>query len=63
MDDELDRVKPTPAPADLQRWNIEDLEAYIDAMQREIAKVQAIVADKKAVQSAAAALFGKGGND
>ena len=58
MDDELERLKPRAMPADMQSWNIEDLQAYIVAMQAEIAKVEALIADKNDVQSAAAALFG-----
>ena len=58
MDDELDRLKPVGLPADKQRWNIEDLQSYIEAMKAEIAKVEALIAEKNKVQSAAAALFG-----
>ena len=32
VDDELDRLKPAVLPADMQRWNIEDLQAYVAAM-------------------------------
>jgi len=45
-------------PADMQSWNIEDLQAYIDAMKAEIVRVEALIAQKNKVQSAAAALFG-----
>jgi uncharacterized small protein (DUF1192 family) len=45
-------------PADMQSWNIEDLQSYIEAMKAEIAKVEALIAEKNKVQSAAAALFG-----
>ena len=45
-------------PADMQSWNIEDLQAYIDAMRAEIIRVEALIAQKNEVQSAAAALFG-----
>ena len=58
MDDEIERLKPGAMPADMQSWNIEDLQAYIDAMRAEIAKVEALMAQKNKVQSAAAALFG-----
>jgi len=61
MDDELDRLKPAGLPADMQRWNIEDLESYIAAMQAEISHVKTLIDEKKKVQSAANALFG-GGN-
>ena len=58
MDDEIERLKQEAMPADMQSWNIEDLQAYIDAMRAEIAKVEALMAQKNKVQSAAAALFG-----
>ena len=44
MDDELDRLKPAGLPADKQRWNIEDLQAYVAAMQAEITHVESLIA-------------------
>ncbi|MEC8091839.1 MAG: DUF1192 domain-containing protein [Pseudomonadota bacterium] len=58
MEDELDRLKPTGLGPEMERWNVEDLEAYIAAMRQEIARVEAIIADKGSVNAAAAALFG-----
>ena len=58
MDDEIDRLKPQMMPADMHSWNIEDLQSYIEAMKSEIAKVEALIAEKNKVHSAAAALFG-----
>ena len=29
MEDELEAMKPVAASAEMERWNIEDLEAYI----------------------------------
>ena len=58
MDDEIERLKPGAMPADMQSWNIEDLQAYIDAMKLEIVRVEALIAQKNTAQSAAAALFG-----
>lgn len=58
MEDELEKLKPVAMPADMQSWNIEDLESYITAMQAEISRVEQMIAAKKQVQSAAAALFG-----
>ena len=58
MDDEIGRLKPGAMPADMQSWNIEDLQAYINAMKAEIVRVEALIAQKNRVQSAAAALFG-----
>ena len=57
MDDELERLKPGAMPTDMQSWNIEDLQAYIDRMKAEISTVEALIAQKNKVQSAAAALF------
>ena len=58
MDDELDRLKPAGLPADMQRWNIEDLQAYAAAMRAEITHVESIIIEKNKVQLAANALFG-----
>ena len=58
MDDEIERLKPRAMPADMQSWNIEDLQTYIDAMKAEIVRVEAFIVQKNKVQSAAAALFG-----
>ena len=57
MDDELDRLKPVGLPADKERWNIEDLNAYIMAMKAEIGHVEQIVSEKTKVRTAANALF------
>ena len=46
MDDELDRSKPAGLPADMQRWNIEDLQAYVAAMRAEITHVESMIAEK-----------------
>ena len=58
MDDEIERLKPEAMPPDMQSWNIEDLQIYIDAMKAEIVRVEALITQKNKVQSAAAALFG-----
>ena len=58
MDDAIDRLKSQTMPADMQSWNIEDLQSYIEAMKAEIAEVEALIAEKNKVQSDAAALFG-----
>jgi uncharacterized small protein (DUF1192 family) len=42
----------------MERWNREDLEAYITAMKAEISKVERILASKAGVNAEAAALFG-----
>ena len=58
MDDELDQLKPVGLPANKERWNIEDLNAYITALKAEIGNVEHIVGEKTKVQMAANALFG-----
>ncbi len=57
MDDEVERLKPAGLPADKQRWNIEDLNAYLLAMKTEIDRVEQIIDEKSKVQMAADALF------
>ena len=57
MESELEMLKPQSLPIDMQSWNIEDLQAYIQSMKLEIIKVEEIIAQKNSVQSAAAALF------
>ena len=58
MDDEIERLKPRAMPADMQSWNIEDLQDYIGTLEAEIVRVEALIAQKNQVQSAASALFG-----
>jgi len=58
MDEELDAMKPAGMPAEMERWNVEDLQDYIDRMRAEITRVEAIIAGKDSVNAAAAALFG-----
>ena len=60
MDDELDWLHPAGLPAEKQRWNIKDLQAYVAAMQAEITHVESLIAEKNKVQLAANALFGGG---
>ncbi|MDB2390853.1 DUF1192 domain-containing protein [Alphaproteobacteria bacterium] len=60
MEDELEKLKPASLPADMQSWNIEDLQNYIERMEAEIIHARSLIADKDAVSAAANALFGKG---
>ena len=57
MEDELEAMKPAGAGPEMERWNVEDLQAYIDRMKTEIARVEAILEGKGSVTAAAAALF------
>lgn len=59
MDEEVDAMKPAGMPAEMERWNVEDLQDYIDRMRAEITRVEAIIAGKDSVNAAAAALFGE----
>ena len=58
VEEEFEALKPAGAGPEMDRWNVEDLQAYIDKMKAEIARVEAILADKGSVTAAAAALFG-----
>ena len=58
MEDELEKLKPAGRGPEMERWNVEDLEAYVAAMKAEIAKVEAIIAGKGSVNAAAEELFG-----
>ena len=58
MEDELEKLKPADLGAEMERWNVDDLEAYVAAMKVEIAKVEAIIAAKGSVSAVAEALFG-----
>ena len=51
MEDELEKLKPAVMPANMQSWNIEDLESYIETMRAEISRVEQLIAAKKQVQS------------
>ncbi len=58
MEEELEAMKPAGAGPEMERWNVEDLQDYIDRMRAEITRVEAIIASKDSVNAAAAALFG-----
>ncbi|MGB1105324.1 MAG: DUF1192 domain-containing protein [Candidatus Puniceispirillaceae bacterium] len=61
MEDEFEALKPAGVGPEMERWNVEDLQAYIDNMKAEIVRVEAILASKSSVNAAAAALFGDKG--
>ena len=56
-DDEFGALRPVMAPADLQSWNIEDLESYCERLYAEIERVKAKITEKQSLTDAAAALF------
>ena len=55
--DEFEALRQGQLPADLQSWNIEDLQAYIYRLEAEIERVKEKMAEKESVGNAAAALF------
>ena len=57
MEDEVDRLKPAHAPAELHSWNIEDLKAYKDRLTEEISRIDEVIKTKKDVSAQADALF------
>ncbi len=61
MEDEFEALRPAGAGPEMERWNVEDLQAYIDNMKAEIERVETILAGKSSVTAAAAALFGDKG--
>ena len=56
-DDQFSSIRKGGTPPDLQSWNLEDLEDYIETLSAEIIRVEAKIKEKKAVGSAAASLF------
>ena len=57
MEDELDALKPKQRPAEFERWNLEDLEAYKARLQAEIEKIDTVISDKSSVRDLADQLF------
>jgi uncharacterized small protein (DUF1192 family) len=57
---ELDDLEPKNQirkPKDLSGWNIEDLQAYIEAMETEIERARVMIGQKRNVNADADALF------
>ena len=57
---DLDDLEPKTQPAkvkDLTGWNIEDLELYIENMEKEIIRVRSMIESKKKVSIDANSLF------
>jgi uncharacterized small protein (DUF1192 family) len=59
-DEETPRKKPFFAPLPLDGVSREDMEAYIAALEAEIARVKATIAARDSHRGAAEALFRKG---
>ena len=57
---DLDDLEPKAQPVklkDLTGWNIEDLELYIEKMEKEILRVRDVIVTKKKVSLDANSLF------
>ena len=57
MEDEVDGLKPSNRPAEFERWNVEDLEAYKTRLKAEIEKIDAVLKGKSSVRDLADQLF------
>ena len=57
MDDDLEALKPAHAPHELERWNLEDLEAYKAKLLAEADRIDTVIKGKSSVRSAAENLF------
>ena len=58
--EELEPRKKAPAPRDLDRMSVEELQDYIASLEAEIARVKAKIDAKKAHLAGAAGLFKTG---
>ena len=59
MEDEIEGLKPAGRPAEMERWNVEDLKAYRDRLSAEIGRIDALLSGKDSVRAAADNLFRK----
>lgn len=57
--DDLEPPQPKAKPRDLQTLSVGELEEYIASLENEIARADAMIAQKKAHKSGVEALFGK----
>lgn len=57
MEDEFDALKPSQRPAEFERWNVEDLEAYKKRLLAEIEKIDTVLSGKSSVKDLADQLF------
>ena len=57
MEDELNALKPATVPPELHNWNIEDLDAYKDRLNKEISRIDEVINTKKDVSAQAESLF------
>ena len=59
MEDELENLKPSGKPAEMERWNVEDLKSYRDRLSAEIGRIDEVLSGKGTVKAAADGLFKK----
>ena len=57
MEDEFETLKPVERPAEMERWNAEDLREYKTRLLAEIERIEAILEGKDSMRSEADALF------
>ena len=55
--DELEELKPQKNTIEMERWNVSDLEEYINKLEKEIEKVKDIMSTKKTVSDSVKGLF------
>tara|TARA_B100000029_G_scaffold509216_1_gene597875 strand:- start:736 stop:912 length:177 start_codon:yes stop_codon:yes gene_type:complete len=55
--DELEELKPQKNTIEMERWNVSDLEEYINKLEKEIEKVKDILKKKKNVSDSVKGLF------
>ena len=55
--DELEELKPQKNTMEMERWNVSDLEEYINKLEKEIEKVKDILSKKKNVSDSVKGLF------
>ena len=55
--DELEELKPQKNTIEMERWNVSDLEEYINKLEKEIEKVKDILSKKKNVSVSVKGLF------
>ncbi len=55
--DELEELKPQNNKIEMERWNVSDLEEYINKLEKEIEKVKDIMSTKKTVSDSVKGLF------
>ncbi len=55
--DELEELKPQKNTIEMERWNVSDLEEYINKLEKEIEKVNDILSKKKNVSDSVKGLF------